>query len=92
MSDIIEMKKVQVLMALDRANSPAPMEYISERSDVEDPYELLVELQKDGLVRQVEPSTWSPSGSPQFELAPNAKELLEQFVARKLLQAVEAHA
>lgn len=88
LSDIIEEKKVKVLVALDRARGPAPLGYIRVSSGVEEPYELLEELEKDGLVRRALPSNWSPAGEPRFELAPRARKTLQKLIGDRLNQLI----
>jgi len=88
-SEIIEEKKVKVLVALDRAKSPAALGYISEHSGVEEPYELLEQLEKVGLVRRAPPSDWSPAGEPRFELARGAKKTLQKLIAKRLVQLIQ---
>jgi len=89
-SSIIEEKKVKIIMALDRARSPAPVGYISKKSGVENPLELLRQLEEDGIVCCPPSSSWSPTNSPQFELTPKAKKLLQQLIATRLEQLIEA--
>ena len=89
MSEIIEEKKVKVLVALDRAKSPAALGYISEHSGVEEPYELLEQLEKVGLVRRAPPSDWSPAGEPRFELTPRPRKTLQKLIANRLMQLIE---
>lgn len=89
MSDIIEEKKLKVLVALDRAKSPAPLGYVTKHTGVEEPYELLEQLEKDGLVRRALPNDSSPAGEPRFELAPRAKKMLQKLIAKRLLQIIE---
>ncbi len=89
MSDIVEEKKVKILVVLDRARSPAAVGYISEHSGIEEPYKLLEELEKDGLVKRTPPSDWSSAGEPRFEFAPGAKKILQEITANKLIQLIE---
>jgi len=88
-SDILEEKKLKMLVALHRAKGLAPLGYITEHSGVEEPYELLEQLEKNGLVRRAPPSDWSPAGEPRFELAPSAKKMLQKLIANRLLQLIE---
>ena len=88
-SDIIEEKEIKVLVALNRAKSPACLGYITEHSGVEEPYELLEQLEKRGLVIRAPPSDWSSAGEPRFELAPRAKKMLRKLIADRLLHVIE---
>jgi len=90
MSNIIQEKKVKIVLALDQAKSPAPVGYISKKSGIENPIELLQQLEKDGIVSRLTSSSWSPTNAPQFELTPKAKKLLQQLIATRLEQLIEA--
>jgi len=90
MLNIIQEKKVKIVLALDQAKSPAPIGYISKKSGIENPRELLQQLEKDGIVSRLPSSSWSPTNAPQFELAPKAKKLLQQLMATRLEQLIEA--
>jgi hypothetical protein len=90
MSNIIEEKKVKIILALDQAKGPAPVGYISKKSDIENPRELLRQLEEDGIVCCLPSNSWSPSNAPQFELTVKAKKLLQQLIATRLEQLVEA--
>jgi len=85
-----EENKIKVVLALDQAKGPAPVGYVSQKSGIEDPLELLRQLEEDGIVHRLPLNTWSPSGAPQFELTPKAKRLLHQLVAARLEQLIEA--
>ncbi len=89
MSDIEE-NKVKVILALDQAKGPAPIGYISQKTGIENPRELLRQLEEDGIVQRLPFNSWSPSGAPQFELTAKAKRLLQQLIATRLEQLVEA--
>jgi len=90
MSNIIEEKKVKIILALDQAKGSAPIGYISKKSAIENPRELLRQLEEDGIVCCLPSNSWSPSNAPQFELTANAKKLLQQLVATRLEQLIEA--
>jgi len=89
MSNIIQEKKVKIILALDQAKSPAPIGYISRKSGIENPLELLLQLEEDDIVYRLPSNSWSPSNAPQFELAPKAKKLLQQLIATRLEQIIE---
>ncbi len=89
LSDIIEEKKLKVLVAVDRARGPAPLGYITEHSGAEEPYELLEQLEREGLVRRSPPSAWSSAGEPRFELEPRTKRILRKLIADKIVQLIE---
>ncbi len=86
----IEENKVKVILALDQAKGPAPIGYISQKTGIDNPRELLRQLEEDGIVQRSPSNTWSPSGAPQFELTTKAKKLLQQLIATRLEQFIEA--
>jgi len=90
MSSIIEEKKVKIILALDQAKGPAPVGYISKKSGIENPRELLRQLEEDGIVYCLASNSWSPSNAPQFELTAKAKKLMQQLIATRLEQLIEA--
>lgn len=85
-----EDNKIKVILALDQAKGPAPIGYISQKAGIEDPRELLRQLEEDGIVHRLAVNSWSPSSSPQFELTTKAKKLLQQLVATRLERLIEA--
>jgi len=89
MSDIEE-NKVKVILALDQAKGPAPIGYISHKTGIDNPRELLRQLEEDGIIQRLPFNSWSPSGAPQFELTAKAKKLLQQLIATRLEQLIEA--
>ncbi len=90
MANIIEEKKVKIILALDQAKGPAPIGYISRKSAIEDPLELLQQLEEDGIVCCLPSNSWSPSNAPQFELTAKARKFLQQLIATRLEQLIEA--
>jgi hypothetical protein len=63
----------KILLALALAKSPAPLDYIALHTGIEDPLNLLKQMEDRGLVRQTPPSRWSCCGDPLFELTPATK-------------------
>jgi hypothetical protein len=86
----IEESKVKVILALDQAKGPAPIGYVTQKTGLENPNEILRQLEEDGIVRMLPASSWSTANSPQFELTPKAKKLLQELIATRLEQLVEA--
>jgi DNA-binding IclR family transcriptional regulator len=67
----------KILIVLARANSPAPLEYISINTGIKEPLKILRKLEEMGLVRQTPSSSWSCCMDPMFEITSAArKELL----------------
>jgi len=89
MANIITESKVKVILALDQAKGAAPIGYISQKSGIEDPRELLRQLEEEGIICMVSPSSWSPANEPQYELTNKAKKLLQQLIATRLQQLIE---
>ena len=90
MSDILEENEVKIVLALDKAKGSAPIGYISQKSGIENPHELLQQLEQGGIVCRVPSSSWSPTNQPQYELTNKAKKLLQQLIATRLEQLIEA--
>jgi len=92
MSKIVKENKAKILFALDMAKGAAPLGYISKHSGIEDPRELLQQLEKDGLVRRLllqPPILCSLSFMPLFELTGKAKKLLRQAIDHRLQQPID---
>ena len=70
-------EKVRIILALNRTSGAAPLGYISKYSGIDEPYELLQQLEKDGLVCRTQPSSWSASLMPLFELTNKARDFLQ---------------
>jgi len=69
MSNAIEEARTRILKCLDRVTGPAPIDYISLNSGVENPYEFLCQLEKENLITRLPPNTWYLTCSLQFSLA-----------------------
>jgi len=76
-SNAIEKARTRILICLDRAEGPAPIGYILSNSGVENPYELLCQMEKEGLVTRLPPNTWSLTCGPHFSLASGLKNSIE---------------
>lgn len=81
--------KVKLVLAMERAKGPAPLGYLTQRTGIEDPRELLSQLEGEGIVRRLSPDSWSPSHAPQYELTGKATKLLHQLIATRLEQLIE---
>lgn len=88
MSNIIGEKKVKIVLAMERIDGPAPVHYISQKSGVEDARELLLQLEKDGVIIKAQPISESMSNAVQYELTNRARRLLQQLVATQLEQLI----
>ncbi len=89
MSKKIKEDKIRIIISLDRAKCAAPLGYISKHSRIENPLELLQELEKDGLVDRLPSGIWNPSLMPLFELTDKAKELLKHSIEHQFEQLAE---
>ena len=89
MSDMIGESKINVILALSQAKGPAPIGYISQKSGIENPRELLRQLEEDDIVEKSPFNSWSASNAPQYELTNKAKKLLQQLIASRLEQLIE---
>ena len=78
--DVSKNGKTKILFALNTTYSTAPLGYISNHSGISDPCTLLQELEKNGLVIRTEPSIWSTSLAPQFELTNRAREFCKKYL------------
>ena len=90
MSKIVKENKAKILLALDMAKGAAPLGYISKHSGIENPCELLQQLEKDGLVRRLPSGLCSLSFMPLFELTSKAKKLMQQAIDHQLQQSIDA--
>lgn len=86
---MFEEKKARIVLALHQAKGPAPLGYICQESEIEDPRPLLEQLEEDGLVQQSSPNNWSPANEPKYELTTRTKEILQQLIVTRLEQLVE---
>jgi hypothetical protein len=85
----VKRNKVQILLALDKADGSAPLGYIAEKSGIEDPLELLQRLEKDGFVCRLSPSYCGPSLLPIFELTSKSKTIIRQATETRLEQLID---
>jgi DNA-binding MarR family transcriptional regulator len=86
-----EEKKTRIVLALHQAKGPAPLGYISQQTEIEDPRSFLEQLEENDLVRRSRPSKWSPASEPRYELTDKAKEILQQLIVARLEQLVEVN-
>ncbi|MCP8313043.1 MAG: hypothetical protein H3Z53_01540 [archaeon] len=76
-SDIENGQIKKILLILDRAKSPAPLDYISFHTGIKEPLEILEKMEEEkGLVRRSLPSCWSCSMDPMYEITPKTKKEL----------------
>lgn len=91
--DNLEERKIRIILALNEAKSAAPVGYICQRCGIdetcENPCRNLRQLDDDGIIQRVSPSTWSASREPQYELPAKTKKLLQQMVATRLEQLIQ---
>jgi hypothetical protein len=91
--DNLEERKIRIILALNEAKSAAPVGYICQRCGIdetcENPCRNLRQLEDDGIIQRVSPSTWSASREPQYELPAKTKKLLQQMVATRLEQLIQ---
>ncbi len=91
--DNLEERKTRIILALNEAKSAAPVGYICQRCGIdetcENPCRNLRQLEDDGIIQRVSPSTWSASREPQYELPAKTKKLLQQMVATRLEQLIQ---
>ena len=89
----LEEKKVKIVLALGEAKNAAPVGYICQRCGIDDTCENpcihLGQLEEDGIIHRVSPSTWSASLEPQYELPARSKKLLQQLIATRLEQLIQ---
>jgi len=70
----IESEQVErILLVLTRANGPAPLDYISLRTGIKEPLEILKKMEERSLVRRSPhsrglSSIWSCSMDPMYEI------------------------
>ena len=88
MSNIVGEKKIKIILALEQAKGAAPGGYIAQKSGIDDPSELLRQLEEDGAVCRLPSDSWSASNAPQYQLTSKAKKLLQQLVATQLEQLI----
>ena len=88
-----EEKKVKIVLALGEAKTPVPVGYICERCGMNRAYDNpsvhLDQLEQDGIVHRMSPSSWSASLEPQYELSAKSKNLLQQLIATRLEQIIQ---
>jgi len=88
----IEEKKIRIMLALDEAKNAAPVGYICQKCGTDDtcqnPCRHLRQLEEDGVIQRLSPSSWSPSLEPQYELPSKTKKLLQQLIATRLEEAI----
>ena len=91
----LEERKTRIILALDEAKSAAPVAYICQRCGIDEtcetPCRNLSQLEDDEIVQRAPLNTWSPSHDPQYELPTKMKKLLQQTVATRLEQLIQAH-
>jgi hypothetical protein len=90
----LEERKTRIILALNEAKSAAPVAYICQRCGIdgtcETPCRNLRQLEADGIIQRASPSTWSASREPQYELPAKTRRLLQQMVATRLEQLIQA--
>lgn len=64
------------MIALAVANSPAPIDYISLHTGINDPLNTLQQMEERGFIRRTPASSWSCYVDPLFELTPATKKKL----------------
>ena len=79
-------KQVRIMLALNRTSGAAPIGYISKHSGIDEPYELLQQLEEEGLVSRAQPTAWSASLMPLFELTDKAREFLQEIINDRIEQ------
>jgi len=82
--------EVKLILAMEKAKGPVPLGYLTQKTGIEDPHELLSLLEVEGIVSRLRPDSWSPSHAPQYELTSKATKLLRQLVTTRLEQLIEA--
>jgi hypothetical protein len=94
--EYLEERKTRIILALNEAKSAAPVAYICQRCGIdgtcETPCRNLRQLEADGIIQRASPSTWSASREPQYELPAKTRRLLQQMVATRLEQLIQARA
>jgi hypothetical protein len=92
----LEERKIRIILALNEAKGSAPVGYVCQRCGIDEtcrnPCRNLRQLEDDGIIQRAPPSTWSPSLEPQYELPAKTKKLLQQMVATRLEQLIQARA
>jgi len=63
----------KILIVLARANSPAPLGYISLHTGIKEPLKILRKMEEAGLVHQSPSSSWSCCMGPMFEITSVAR-------------------
>lgn len=90
----LEERKIRIILALNEAKNAAPVGYVCERCGIDEtceaPCRNLAQLEDDGIVQRARPSSWSPSREPQYELPAKTRKLLQQIVAVRLEQLIQA--
>jgi len=80
-SDIENERIKKILLVLDRAESPAPLDYISFYTGIKELLETLEKMEKEkGLVRRTLPSCWSCSMDPMYEITPKTRKELSSIL------------
>lgn len=91
----LEEKKLKIILALGEAKLGAPVGYICQKCGMDDrcqnPCIHLSQLEEDGVIQRLSPSTWSASLEPQYELPAKSKKLLQQLIATRLEQLIQVH-
>jgi hypothetical protein len=78
----LEDKKIKkILLVLALAKSPAPLDYISLHTGIEEPYEILERMEEGGLVRRSPPMRWSCSMVPMYEITPATQKELPHMLS-----------
>lgn len=76
-SDMENEQIKKILLVLDRAKSPAPLDYISFHTGIKEPLKILEKMEKEkGLVRRSPHSYWSCSMDPMYEILPKTRKEL----------------
>ena len=79
-------EEAKIIRVLDMAKGPAPIDYISQKSGINNLCGSLEILQQKGLVRRLFYEPYIMCISPQYELTSKAKKLIEQFISSRLEQ------
>ncbi len=88
---MLEQRKARIMLALSESDYGASTGYICEKCRIDEtcdavhtmPCKPLLQLERDGLVQQLEPSSWSSSNEPHYRLAVKTRDLMNNlFTAR----------
>jgi len=88
---MLEERKVKIVLALSEAGNGAPAGYICQKCMTDEtcdamqamPCKPLVQLEQDGLIERLAPSSWSYSFEPRYSLSARTREVVNNLLATR---------